>query len=273
MAKDVYSFDSYRDFLKYTLSQRKKANSKHSFAWFAGRIGVQRSYLSRVLNRFAALNSDQLYLGCRALHFSAEERDFLFLLLELERSAVEDRKQELIAERNRIQAKHNKAEGHLKKRKMVSVRNDDVSEYYLQPLCPLVHMYLTIPRYLAQPTLLREVLGLNAKSLAHVLSVLETCGILRVDGDRYILLETKLHTSNSTLSRAFSTQFRVKAIEAQQKIGNDEDYFFTSSFTATPEVRDEIRKKFLNFLAWVSDRVEDSEPEEVFCFNFDLFKA
>lgn len=269
---DAFSATNYRDFLKKILAERRRANPQHSHAWLADRMGVQRSYFSRVLKGDAALSSDQLFLACRALHLSAPEQHYLLLLLEIDRTGVEERRRELVAERARLQAKHRKAEAYLKKRATISANEEKRTEYYLQPLCPLVHMHLTIPRYLQQPSLLREKLGLSAAALNHVLETLEGCGILRVENGKYVLLESKLHVTSSRLSRAYATQFRLKAIEAQQKIGNDDDYFFTSSFSANRAVVEEIRKKFLQFLAGVSERVEAAESEEVFHLNFDLFQ-
>jgi uncharacterized protein (TIGR02147 family) len=269
---DAFSYTDYREFLQKTLAERKKANPQHSYAWLADRMGVQRSYFSRVLKGDAALSPDQLYLACRTLHLGAGEQEYLLLLLEIDRTGLEERRKELTAERDRLQAKHRKAEAVLKKRATLAANEEKRTEYYLQPLCPLVHMHLTIPKYLHHPALLREKLGLSAAALAEVLDTLEGCGILRVEHGKYVLLESKLHVSSSRLSRAYATQFRLKAIEAQQRMGNDDDYFFTSSFSADRATLEEIRKKFLQFLGQVSSRVEDADPQEVFHLNFDLFR-
>ena len=69
-----------------------------------------------------------------------------------------------------------------------------------------------------------------------------------------------------------ATQFRMKAIEYQQRVDNDRDYFFTSSFTANEEARQEIRERFQEFLAWVEKRVEGCEASEVYQLNCDLFR-
>jgi len=267
----VYSVRSYREFLLGALREKKAVNPKHSSAWLADQIGVQRSYLSRVLKGGASLNPDQIYAAGKALHLNREEREYLLLLLEIDRSANEERRKELEADRDRLQAKKTAAGPYLKRQPVVP-QEAAYAEYYSQPLCPIVHMHLTIPKYLERPMLLKEQLGLSAEALTIVLNILERCGIIGIEGKGYRLILPVLHTTGSRLSRLYATQFRLKAIEYQQKLDNDSDYFFTSSFSATESTRDEIKQKFLEFLGWVGKKVENADAKEVFHLNFDLFK-
>jgi uncharacterized protein (TIGR02147 family) len=267
----AYSFRSYRDYLRDALKEKKVVNSKHSAAWLADQIGVQRSYLSRVLKGDASLNADQLYTAGKVLHLNSDERAYLLLLLEIDRTTVEDRRKELEASRDRLQAKKIAAGPYLKRTPVVPLEIAS-AEYYSLPLCSIVHMHLTIPKFLARPTLLREHLSLSPEALTTVLNVLERCGIIEIEGNGYRLLLPTLHTTGSRLSRLYATQFRLKAIEYQQKLDNDRDYFFTSSFSASESTRDEIKQRFLEFLSWVGKKVDRAEAKEVFHLNFDLFK-
>src|SRR5262245_46889647 len=101
----LYSFQSYKLFLQSHLKARQALDAKFSFSWLADQAGVQRSYMSRVMKGQANLSSDQLYAAARALKLPPEERDYLLPLLEIDRCAVPERRQELEKTRDRLQQK------------------------------------------------------------------------------------------------------------------------------------------------------------------------
>src|SRR5690349_11834242 len=94
----VYESKSYKTYLRDALLQKKQAvsASRYTYDRMARACGIQKTYLSRVLNSDGShLSDDQLYLACRFLGVGIEEREFLLLLRDCERSSVPERKAEL----------------------------------------------------------------------------------------------------------------------------------------------------------------------------------
>lgn len=268
----VYDFESYKQVLRSFISARRKADPIFSQSQLADRMGVQKSYLSRVLNGEAHLNADQLYLLAGEINLRDDEFDYLLLLLEIERCGLESRRQGLIRKRDEIRSAKMQSDQFLERTAAVP----DIqafTEYYANPLIPIVHMYLTMPKFLSNPSLAQTELGITPLQLQAALSSLEKCGVLVLDKKRYRLAKINLHLSpDSPLFKIYATQFRLMSIQHLQARSQDPDYFFTASFSTNEKTRREIKKRFLEFLRWMSQEVAKETPSNVYHLNFDLFK-
>lgn len=265
----IYRYDDYRKFLREAVDERKESGSLN-FSRLADAISVQRSYLSNVLNGRGNLNSDQLFLLGEQLYLSRDQSDFLLLLLEIERCQIPARKALLEKQKEAIRKKHHRTEQALNRAKIVTP-DEGFAEYYSNPVCPILHMALTIGRF--DPFQLKDTLNVSKEAVVHALGVLERLGLVKFEKGRYHVTSQKLHLSeNSSMARLYATTFRLKAIEYQQKRDNKADYFFTSSFSATPRIREEAQEKLVALIKWLSDEVEDCKPENIYHINFDLFR-
>lgn len=268
----IYGYDSYKLFLRDLVESRKLAERQFSYAKLAQKIGVQRSYLSRVLNGDASLNADQLFLLSTELNILGEERKYLLLLLELDRCHVPARRLELAAECEKHKKEKLRTEAYMK-RESIAPSETAFVEYYGNALVPIVHMFLTIPAFLKDPEGLCDRLQISRKALGSALQTLERCDLLRLEKTGYQLVEKDLFLSaRSNLWKIYGTQFRLKSIEYHQKTEDEHDYFFTASFSANEELRQRLRQKLKDLLEWLSPLVEKSHSEEVFHLNLDLFK-
>lgn len=75
----------------------------------------------------------------------------------------------------------------------------------------------------------------------------------------------------SYLFEAQRKLFLYRCLEHQDRTRSESDYNFGVTFTASPEVKEEIRKKFAEFLSSIQPLVEESDPEHVYQLNFDIF--
>lgn len=269
----VYSFKDYKYLIKAFLRERKRVDPSFSHSLLAQEIQVQKSYLSRVLNDSASLSSDQVYLFALAFNLSAAEREYLMLLHEMDRCGIEARKQEIIIKLDQIREKELSSDRYLG-REAIKPTHENFVEYYGDPLNPIVHMFLTIPKFLAEPGLIGQEIGTSSTHIRGAIQVLERCGVVVTEKKGLRLIKVNLHLDpRSSLYGNFATQFRLKAIQRLQNQPPEQDYFFTASFSANEELRQEIKRRFLELLQWVSQEVDQQKPSGVYHMNFDLFKV
>jgi uncharacterized protein (TIGR02147 family) len=269
---NAHAFTDYRRFLRDLIEAKKRSDPQVTCGRLADRAGVQRTYLSRVLHGRGSLSGDQLYLIARELQVPEKEREYLQLLLETERCQVPERREKLLKRRDQARKEALRSEEFLGREGLVPSESA-FAEYYGNSLCPIVHMFLTIPAYLKEPRRIALDLGISHDALTAALNVLERCRVLQLEKQGFRMLKPDLHLSaRSHLSRTYATQFRLKAIEYQQRFGNEDDYFFTSSFSGNEKLRTEIKARFLELLRWISAQVEKGSPEKVYHINFDLFR-
>ena len=268
----VYSFTSYKTLMKAYIGERKRLDPNFSHSSLAAEIQVQKSYLSRVLNDDADLSADQVYLFAMAVNLAGAERDYLMLLHEIGRCGIELRLRDLVAKRDQMREKGLSSERYLGR--LAEKPSDEAFlEYYGDPLNPVVHMFMTIPKFLANPGLLEQEIGIAPARILEALQLLERCGVLVSEKKKYRLAKINLHLDpTSPLYRNFAAQFRLKSIHYIQHERHDSDYFFTASFSANEELRLEIRKRFLEFVKWISQEVATQNATGVYHLNFDLFK-
>lgn len=269
---NVFAERDYRKVLTGCLREKKRIDASMNFSRMAEAIRVQRSYLSNVLGGRAQLSADQLFLASRFLGLGPVETRYLLLLLEHERTGVEDRRAELEAEILRIQAHQLESARHLRAKK-VEVSAENLAAYYLDPLNAIVHFALTIERYRKQPSRLAEDLGVKSERIERAVSVLEKGGIIapRKHGRSIELRVEHVHLPpESPLYSAFRNQLKqMSAARLQNR--DDEDYSFWVTFSADKKMLKRIRAEFLALLERIEPQVRAAPSRDVYQMNFDLF--
>jgi uncharacterized protein (TIGR02147 family) len=268
----LYDQTDYRTILKALVKEGQQRRRSLTFSSLAKKAGIQRTYLSHVLNGRGNLSADQLYLLATELGLGEAAVDYLQLLLEIERCAVPQRRRALEERRAALQAKHLSSEQVLR-RKASKVSQEDLATYYSDTLGPIVHMALHVDAWRRRPLALAKRLGTSEERLTRTLAALERAGFVQVTADGYQLLEPDIHLPpESHLATLHAALFRMRAIEKRQAARLERDYFFTATFAATDAVRHELKTAFLDYLARISPRIQEVEADDVFHMNFDLFQ-
>lgn len=269
---NIYLESSYKQVLKLCLLEKKsQLPESFNFQKMAETCRIQKTYLSRVLNGSAHLNTDQLYSAMTFLNLNAEEKAFVQLLHEHERSILETRRRELQGEIRKIQAIHRKTEKHIQA-PVKEATLEELGDYYLDPYCQLVHFFLTIPRYARDMSLIAEELDLSKKTLSELLAKLERIGMIAKKGKEYKVVNRDLHlSSQSNLVKPFCVLMKVPLLEKIQRLSLDEGYHFTVFFSTNERVRNQIQEDFLAFLKKAEKMVKaDDRLEAVYQMCFDL---
>lgn len=264
----------YRKAISDVIGQKRKDDSSWSLTNLAAALRVQKTYISRVLKENAHLNQDQVYLAGKFLKLDQEELEYLFLLLEFNRSVVSDRKKELLGLIHNIQSKHQNTRRHLKAQIIEPQTGDKYTSYYLDPLAPLVHNYLSIPRYSKSPALIAPKLNITEGQLKNITSLLEGLEIIRWD-DRsksFRILKDHLQlASDSPLCLPYQILFRIQTLLQIKKLSPDERFNFAVTFTGNETARKALHEEFLKFLRKAESIVKEAPSERVYQMNFDLF--
>lgn len=121
MTSRIFQFDCYKLALTEELKTRKALGSKDlTITAMADYCGVQRTYLSKMMNRSGNLSEDQIFLASKYLGLTYEESDFLLLLRSIAATGLEDRREHL---RGILEATR---EEHLKRHALTSSQVDSV---------------------------------------------------------------------------------------------------------------------------------------------------
>lgn len=269
---ETFSKNSYKLILKQAVEDKKAVigASAISFQGLASACGIQKTYLSRVLNSDAHLSSDQLFLGLNYLGLSREESNYVMLLHQWERSSVPARRESLETELRKMRSANTKTEKHLK----TDISLQDKAEstaYYLNVNAQLVHMFLTIPHFADAPSAIAQALRISDSAIADILRLLSQLGIITYKNGRVVILREALHLpKDALLSIPYRTMMRLKALENIQNQSTTDPYGYSLFFSADDDARAAIQGLFFEFLKKSEQIIRPAKCRKVFQMQFDL---
>ncbi len=271
---NIYSYLDYRDILRKLVKERQQSDSHFTFARLAQRTGIQKTYLSKVINGSADLNADQLYVITEVFQLGVEEIKFMELLLERARTALPSRRKRLEEEILQIQMRHIDTKKQLRAENKTVGTEDSFSAYYLDPYNLVVHTFLSVPRFQKNTEAIRASLGLSPEHFARIIKNLEGLGIIEWVKKNQNYQVTKEHlqlAKDSPLLEAHQSLMRALGFTQILKIQKNKKFSFQVTFSADDRTRVQIHEKFLEFLRAIEDSVRSAQPEEVYQISFDLF--
>lgn len=271
---NIYEYDDYKLALKALVTQRKaQFGSRFTFERMAQACGVQKTYLSKVMNSHAHLSADQLFAACEFLKLTSDESEFLLELRELQ-VAQNKTRIDLIRKRIQFLRKSNlKTESLIEVEQEQSVQNH-LWEYYSDIDLQLTHLFLTVPRYSSMPSAICEKLGISEERLKGILLKLQNWNIISFEKGKYIAREPKLHLSeDSPAFVVFGILNRLKTLEhLRRHESNSNDYHFSVFFSAESVFQNRFKKRVLELLKETQLQVVESKAQEVYQLNIDFFK-
>ncbi|HYX37544.1 MAG TPA: DUF4423 domain-containing protein [Oligoflexus sp.] len=266
---DIFRYSCYRTIIKNLVAQQRKTEPSTSYQDLSQFMRVTKSHLSRVIHSRAELNYDQLYLLCKYFQLKGDECDYLKLLLELERTALAERKkilQNQIKEmqREKLQTKRHISAGALQETNMMS--------YYLEPIHQIVHVAFAIPRYQANPQLLANDLALSSAQFERILKQLEDLRLIqRLQKGVQLLIEDLHLPRESVFYRPWINQVKLMSLHRMQQTEAKDTYAFSVTFSADDDARKQILGRFLDFLQSTEQKVKTAAQDHVYQMSFELF--
>ena len=268
----IYKHLSYRDAIKERVEDIKKSGNNYNFAALAADIRVQAPYISKVMNGYADFNNDQIFLLTKALKFTEDESRYLRLLVEYERSALKERRDELFENIKLIQNEKLDTTA-LIETKGFDIQTSNAADYYLDPLHLIVHLHIYIDEYRKDINAIAENLALPIKRVESVINSLLEMGVIGIEKGKYVNLVNNLHLPKSSkLCAPHQLLMRQHTMNHfTNHVENDDDYTLAITFSADKKAVKKIKTKFFEFLKEFDNTLEGAPDRDVFQLNFDLF--
>ncbi|MBC7458004.1 MAG: DUF4423 domain-containing protein [Bdellovibrionaceae bacterium] len=269
----LFELLSYKEALKLILLERKNKRRAVTFEALALYCGIQKTYLSKVLNKDGNLSIDQLYLACEYLKLSAAESSFVENLFILNTSIVSNRKNKAQQILERLRKENLKSESAITIDNDISLVKLGTEKYYLDPYYQLIHMFLTVERFSMNPILMSSILGLTEKRVNSLINDMTDWKILEQKNGRVVVLKSNMHlTKDSYLNTAFRNFSRIASSSKINALDEDEFYSFSAVISCDEKTKSKIQQRFLEFLKSCQNDVIRAKSDDVYQINFDLLK-
>ncbi|MGZ3796748.1 MAG: TIGR02147 family protein [Pseudobdellovibrionaceae bacterium] len=267
----IYKHLKYRHAIEEILEKRRKLPKKFTLRVLADNSGLQASFLTNVLKGRFDFNADQLYAVATELGCAPNEREYLLLLLEYERSSFKPRREELKKQIEELRKINQQSDKHLAV-DAVELSSDTRAQYYLDPYAQLTLVYLHIPSVNQNPEKLCPLLGISSFRLREILKLLIDIGYVRIEGGIHKVIARDKHLpKRNPLSGPHLALMRLKSIDQLQRLSSNQAYSHSVTFTGTSETKDLLCDAYLNFLKDAEAIVKSARSDKVFQMNFDLF--
>lgn len=277
----IFEYLDYRQFLRDWLQERRSQGEDLTFAQLAEDIGMQRPAFSKVLNGDSNFNTDQTYLLGKRLNLSLDEEAYLNLLLERERSGLAARKEELEESIFAFQRRHISTPIEVASKDTEFESERDRAAYFSSPWTPIIHVFLTIPKYQADVRKICEELDFPAEELERQLALLEKVGLIsRVvsqdkNGKRtehWMAAEKSIHSMDlSFLPAMQQLLFRSVSMHRLSVLPLTKRYGLSVAFSADGKCYEQARQILVKAVTEIHGLVSKSEPKQVFHLSLDMF--
>lgn len=271
---NIFEVKDYRTYLDNLVKNNKKIAPQLNFQELSKTTRIAKSTISKVMNKKAHLNDDQLFLVCQFLELPYDDYAFLSLVLEWQRTTVTTKKIKLKTRIDALRQAGLNTEHYLQASQKLS---DEPSEldYYHDVWVQIVHIFLTVRRYRIDPSLILRELNLTRRHLLNILRLLEQKRYINRDRETgvYEVLVEHVHlTKDSPFYLPWLRQLKSVCVEP---IFNENShiapYSFSVTYSSDTESQLRIKARFLKFLQEVEADVDSSEKEQVFQMSFDMF--
>lgn len=269
---NIFEFSDYRQILRKLVDERKELDRKINFQSVAKAARIPSSYLSKALRGDANLNADQLYAIARFFDLGDRPIRFLLLLLDYDRSILPDRRRAIQEELNQIARDALETKEHLAT-KSIGLSEESVAEFYADPLIQIVHICLSIERYLRAPLTIAADLRIDPARVGRGIDTLERLNVVERDADgRITVLIRSLHLPRTArIFRTWRNETKLMTLHRLNDGERADDYSFSVVFSGDRKTAQTLRKKFLDYLKDVEASVKSAPCDDVFQMSFDLF--
>lgn len=271
----AYEFEDYKDALKALLNGRKaQFGSRFTFEKMAIACGVQKTYLSKVINGSGQLSADQLYAASEFLELPVAETDYLQQVRDLQLAQNPSRQALLKKRLDDLRSKRLKTEALIEVENEQNVQNR-LWEYYSDIDLQLVHLFLTVPHYATDADQICDKIGISEDRLKAILLKLQNWKIIEFAKNKYVANDPKMHLpEDSPAFLAFGILTRIKTLEKLRRrdAQHSADYFFSVFFSAETAFQDRLKKMLLQLLKETQAEVVEAKAQQVYQLNIDFFR-
>lgn len=268
---NVFLESNYKSIIKSRVKEMAKLGHPVSLSRLAQRIGIQQTYLSKVLNcENYHLNEDHLFETCNYLHFMSDEREYIQLLRSYETTNNLARKENL---NSRIAIIKNNLDLRGEKRGSLTLSSE--IQFMLTPQIWLSHFALEILEIRKNPRRLCNILGISVEQVKEILHTLHGLNLIEIEDNIFqikAVRQNHFHYGPEHPLMRIHQQVLQKLCESQlMKIPEGQKTRLQLTFNANDKVFQEIKVMFQNFIRDVEKKVLPAPSERTYQLNFDLF--
>lgn len=263
----LFQHQDYRDFIKAYLKTLPK-EGHGELRRISQTLNINQTLLSQILSGTRDFNPDQAFALSNYLGLSPLETEYFLILLQIEKAATKTLKDHLVKKRDEIKKESLNLSKRVPHEKTLS--DEEKAIFYSSWIYSAVRLFTSIEKGVTTDEVVQKFSITRAKA-AEILRFLTSTGLCVEEKGLFTqgVQRTHLDRTSPYIQRHHSN-WRVKAIQRSDNLEDDE-LMFTGPLSISYSDFTKVREKIVDLIKEVSNTVKESDPEEVACFNVDLF--
>jgi uncharacterized protein (TIGR02147 family) len=265
--RDVYSFKSYRDFLKSSFPA--SGSERGQRANLGKHIGCQPSFISLVLSAKAHLSEDMAFGTCDFLNLSPEEVEFFLVIFHFEKAGSQKLRFHYQEQMRRILQKR----AEVKSRIMSDQQVDFVKQmrFFSEWLYIAIFTVVQIPEY-RNETKIAEKLHLSEDIIRKATLWMVEQGFLKREKNQLIATTQRIHLGNESLFiDQHHRNWRNEALRSLNR-KTESDLHYSGALSISQPDYFRVREMMLQTISNIESVLKPSQDEELVGIAFDLFR-
>lgn len=263
----IHDHKDYKKYVNDALGGNIKRSGLRSKA--AEAMGVQLTYLSRVLNAEAHLSLEQALQLSEFLGHTEEERKIFLLLLQKDRAGTKKLEQHFQKQIDEIHEKRQLIQNRVKLREELNAV--DQAKYYSRWYYACIHVMISIPE-LSTKAAIATQLNLSISVVTEALEFLISCGLAEDNHDRFSISKRHIHLgSNSENIQKHHMNWRVQAMSSLDNVKKN-DLHYSVIISLSRQDATKLKERILQVIEDNMKDVGPSKEEVVYCQAFDFFE-
>ncbi len=266
----IYEFTDHRLFIREKILDQKKVYPDLTHGKVAEAAGITSSFLSQVLGAQQEFSNDQLYAIGLFLGLQSEELDYLLLLNEYHRSALGNRKEDLLKQVEAAQHLHLRLVEYLSFDRL-DYQRSAMDDMLCDPVATLMECHFMVESNLKNPELVRKKLDVSPELFEKSLDRLIQAKIVTPKGQGLERLNGEILIYKINAAAKYNAIYsRLKAVDKAFE-EDPTDLISTLMFTANDEFIQKVKAELLAFQNSAVERFSNTDADEVLFMNIDLF--
>lgn len=266
--KPILNYDNFSHFLEIELEKNthQRSGEKKKMAEF---LGIHPTLLSQLLNGTRIFTEEQIFLLGEYFGLTELESDYIFLLYQISKTQNKKYKERLLQKRENYKNRALNLSDRVKKDKTLT--DEEKSIFYSSWQYSAIRTFSSLKNGKTKNEI-GQRFGMDLKKAGEILEFLIKTGLCKMENDRYHHLVNRTHLEKS--SPQFKQHFLNWRIKAMQKIDRleEEDLTFTAPLSLSKKDFFTLREEMVELIKKVSNTVQETTPEEIYCWTFDFFK-
>lgn len=264
----VLNHDDFSVFLKNEIV--KNTNSKRGLKKeLAEFINIHPTSLSQVLRGNRFFTDEQVFLLGEFLNLNEIESQYIFLLHQINITQNKNFKSRLTKRKDALKRKSLNLSTRLNKDKILS--DEEKAIFYSSWHYTCVWVFLSLGKGKNKEDIITRF-NFNTKIVNEVLDFLIKADLAYLENGLYHHKINRTHIEKtSPFLKQHHANWRIKSIQKKDN-SEIEDLSFTAPLSLSKKDFDFLREEMVQLIKKVSDKVTETNPEEVYCFNLDFFK-